>query len=131
MIRFVRDLHLVSDALPETGPVVFHCAAGKDRTGILAALILGGLGVDDATICADYDLTNAAMERMRRWVESSRPEMRARMHGAPSYMMAARSEAIAVLLDDIRRSHGSVREFLSAIGVGSVLLDELADTVTA
>jgi len=39
-----------------------HCAAGKDRTGIFCALVLGELGVDDETILADYLLTNDAVD---------------------------------------------------------------------
>ncbi|HUR76568.1 MAG TPA: tyrosine-protein phosphatase [Acidimicrobiales bacterium] len=39
-------------------PLLFHCAAGKDRTGIAAALLLGLLGVDEETILDDYELTN-------------------------------------------------------------------------
>lgn len=41
-----------------SGPVLFHCSAGKDRTGWLSALLLGALGVDRATILDDYLLTN-------------------------------------------------------------------------
>jgi protein-tyrosine phosphatase len=41
----------------ENLPLLFHCAAGKDRTGILAAVILESLSVDDEVICADYVLT--------------------------------------------------------------------------
>lgn len=115
---------------PEAGPVVFHCAAGKDRTGILAALVLGGLGVDDEVILADYDLTGAAMERMRAWAETNQPEMRARMYDTPSYMMAARSEAISTMLDEIRDEHGEVRDFLVSIGVDADELDRFADDVT-
>ena len=40
-------------------PLLFHCAAGKDRTGILAAVILKSLGVPDEIIYADYELTGA------------------------------------------------------------------------
>lgn len=40
------------------GPVLFHCTAGKDRTGIAAMLVLAALGVDDETVVADYTLTN-------------------------------------------------------------------------
>jgi protein-tyrosine phosphatase len=40
-------------------PMLFHCAAGKDRTGIAAALLLGLLGVADETILDDYELTTA------------------------------------------------------------------------
>jgi protein-tyrosine phosphatase len=39
-------------------PAIIHCTAGKDRTGITAALLLLALGVPDETVCADYSLTN-------------------------------------------------------------------------
>jgi protein-tyrosine phosphatase len=44
-------------AAPANLPAVVHCAGGKDRTGIAAALLLGALGVDRATVLADYCLT--------------------------------------------------------------------------
>lgn len=44
--------------LPKEEALVFHCSAGKDRTGMIAALILSVLGVDDETIIRDYLLTN-------------------------------------------------------------------------
>lgn len=47
-------------------PVLFHCTAGKDRTGFLAAALLKFLDVDDATVFDDFTLTN----RVRRpWVD--------------------------------------------------------------
>ncbi|MBD5429618.1 tyrosine-protein phosphatase [Lactobacillus sp.] len=48
--------HLLN--LPENEALVFHCSAGKDRTGMTAALILTALGVDEKTIAQDYLLTN-------------------------------------------------------------------------
>lgn len=51
------------------GMVVFHCTAGKDRTGILAAMILSLVGVDEQEIIADYALTAEALpllDRLRR-----------------------------------------------------------------
>lgn len=50
--RFFR--HLVE----QRTPLVFHCTAGKDRTGFAAALLLGALGVSPADILQDYLLTN-------------------------------------------------------------------------
>ena len=41
-----------------SGPLLFHCSAGKDRTGWLTAVLLGALGADRATIVDDYVLTN-------------------------------------------------------------------------
>jgi protein tyrosine/serine phosphatase len=55
-------------ALAETdGPLLIHCAAGKDRTGLLAALIHRLLGVSEEDTMADYMLTNA-VRRMDEWV---------------------------------------------------------------
>jgi len=50
-------------------PLVFHCAAGKDRTGVAAALILSLLGVSDELIVEDYLLTQQAMQHLvENWV---------------------------------------------------------------
>lgn len=42
----------------ENIPLMFHCSAGKDRTGMAAALVLSSLGVDEETILDDYLLSN-------------------------------------------------------------------------
>ena len=53
--RFVPVFDAIFDAA--THPVLFHCTAGKDRTGFVAAAILKFLDVDDDTVIADYMLT--------------------------------------------------------------------------
>lgn len=53
------------------GPQLFHCTAGKDRTGWTAALLLHVAGVDDATIDSDYLLTNALTAASRARAEAS------------------------------------------------------------
>ncbi|WP_405870377.1 GNAT family N-acetyltransferase [Streptomyces sp. NBC_00005] len=55
-----RALELVAAAAESAEPLVFHCASGKDRTGQLAALILGLLGIPDETVIEDYSLTELA-----------------------------------------------------------------------
>jgi protein-tyrosine phosphatase len=59
-------------------PLLFHCAAGKDRTGVLAALILAYLGASDGDIIADYLLSNDAPDHF----EANRTETAAAMAGA-------------------------------------------------
>lgn len=55
--RFFRHL------IEQPTPVVFHCTAGKDRTGYAAALLLGALGVAHDDIVQDYLLTNRLFRR--------------------------------------------------------------------
>jgi protein-tyrosine phosphatase len=55
-----RALQLVAAAAEQNTPLVFHCASGKDRTGLLAALVLGLLGVPEPTIIEDFTLTELA-----------------------------------------------------------------------
>lgn len=61
--------HLV--ALPGEGAGLVNCAAGKDRTGILCALTHHVLGVEEADIRADYDLTNKAVDVAGRLPEAA------------------------------------------------------------
>ena len=51
-------------AVPENHPLVFHCAVGKDRTGILAAVLLSVLGVADKDIIEDYTLSEPYMNEL-------------------------------------------------------------------
>lgn len=60
--RLVDALRVASEELTE--PVVFMCSAGKDRTGVLAALVLGLCGVSDTDIVADYAATGTAVEQI-------------------------------------------------------------------
>jgi len=49
----------------ESFPAVFYCAAGKDRTGVMAALVLDALGVESEQIVSDYHLSGQRVERIR------------------------------------------------------------------
>ncbi|MGA9277078.1 tyrosine-protein phosphatase [Ilumatobacter sp.] len=126
--RFANAFQVL--AVPGAAPAVFHCAAGKDRTGVLAALILGALGVDHEAIVADYALTEAAMVRMRTWVLANHPEMADRMGETPAFMLSSKPQAMRNILDTMTRDHGSVRGYLSTIGVGPAVIAEMADAVT-
>jgi protein-tyrosine phosphatase len=112
-------------ALPGALPAVFHCAAGKDRTGLLAALVLSAMGVSDDDVVRDYALTAAAMERMRTWLALHHPDWAQRMDDQPSALMAAAPGAMEGVLSLIRDVHGSTREYLGTLGVSSVVLTDL------
>lgn len=121
--RFATAMTLL--AQPSALPAVFHCAAGKDRTGLLAAFILGSLGVSDSDIVADYALTADRMEVMRQWALQQDPSLSQRMADVPSAIMAALPEAMQTILDEVRETHGSIKQFVLSIGVSPETLEQL------
>ncbi len=120
----------IADALgvladPRVYPAIFHCAAGKDRTGVLAALVLGLLGVPDETIAADYGLSRVGMSAMVEWVRINRPEALDSMLDQPGVLLEAPPVAMRSLLDGVSASHGSVEGYARSIGVPSETIDAL------
>jgi protein-tyrosine phosphatase len=116
-------------AVPGALPAVFHCAAGKDRTGILAALLLSSLGVADHDVVTDYALTAAAMARMEAWATATDPELAAVLASHPRSHLGAQPEAMAGLLAHIRQGHGSVPAYLTTLGVGEAVLGRLREAL--
>ena len=106
-------------------PAVFHCAAGKDRTGMLAAVILAALGVDDDVIAEDYGLSRDGMTRMVEWIRQSSPEGFEEMQNQPAAFLGAPPEAMRRVLEAVRLEHGSMDGYLAEIGVGTDLLSRL------
>jgi protein-tyrosine phosphatase len=99
------------------GPAVFHCAAGKDRTGLVALLILGSLGVDDEVIIADFAHSDVGLERLRIWAEANESNLSARLGAAPAAFMKADGRAMRIVIDQVVAEHGSIREFAQKLGV--------------
>jgi protein-tyrosine phosphatase len=110
-------------------PAVFHCAAGKDRTGLLAALVLSSLGVADDVVAEDYGLSREAMVRTLEWAGRQSAELLALWEQVPSIHLAAEPAAMLQLLSELHDRHGSVREYVMGIGVGEDVLTTLEDTL--
>jgi protein-tyrosine phosphatase len=120
-----KGFEVLADA--DALPAVFHCAAGKDRTGVFAMLLLGLAGVPDEVIAADYELTTEATARANDWFAIHEPEIIVSMERLPKMFMASPAEAAAGVLDEITRRWGSVRACLVELGVS----DRVLDTVLA
>jgi protein-tyrosine phosphatase len=103
---------------PAAAPAMFHCSAGKDRTGVLAAVLLGVLGVPDHTIVADYALSGAAMHKLIDYYKRSYPDAGERLTRIAPAMVAAHPDAMAAFIEGIRRDYGSFDELAVAIGAG-------------
>lgn len=70
-------------------PLLFHCSAGKDRTGIAAALILSALGVEKKTIMEDYMLTNECLKGKYDFLMMIKPDLKPLFVVMPEYLDAA------------------------------------------
>jgi protein-tyrosine phosphatase len=100
----------------EDGGVVVHCHGGKDRTGIIIALLLSLAGVPRETIVDDYALSEAQLEPAHAaWLEEQ-----ARVHGRtierPRWMLS-RPEKMEGLLAYLDREYGGVEGYLASCGV--------------
>ena len=100
--------------------VVFHCSAGKDRTGLLAALILEVLGVDAETIRADYLLTNQAVEGILRRIKGMQPDA-----SPTTQSLAAQPVAFQGFQDTLHREYGGAEAYLLNHGVSAEALNAL------
>ena len=95
-------------------PLVFNCSAGKDRTGIVAALILSVLGVPRETVIEDYLLSNANVARLRTHLESD-PRYGPFIAGAGDAalpLLRAEASYLAAMFDSLEQHHGSVEAYL-------------------
>lgn len=118
-------------ASAEHRPAVFHCTAGKDRTGLAAALLLEVLGVDREHILDDYELTNVTRSEAR--IAELAPELEAAgidVEVVRPYLSAPRA-ALNDTMDWLATEYGSAEGYLSRYGVTDDVLAHLrADLLT-
>ena len=105
-----------------SAPVLFHCAAGKDRTGVAAALLLDLAGVPDEHIIEDYALSTTELEpmveeRMDRFEEYGISIETGRM------MMAAPPRDMELTLEFIRGRWGSAAGYMGTLGLSPTTID--------
>ncbi|MFC9292855.1 tyrosine-protein phosphatase [Streptomyces sp. NPDC057011] len=95
----------------QEGPVAFHCASGKDRTGLLAALVLALLGVPEEVIVEDFALTGLATERLVADWRADHPERGTIWPGTGR----APAEVMVLFLAALAEKHGSVRDYAAEL----------------
>ncbi|MGF7124517.1 tyrosine-protein phosphatase [Rhodococcus sp. BE178] len=118
-------VRLIADS--GSDPVLVHCTAGKDRTGLVIALALAAVGVDDRDIAADYSLSELMLAG--EWVDAMTAVMAARglPAGTDITQIVASSPAPLMLatLASLRERHGDVPDYLRAHGMTDIELDNL------
>ena len=110
-----------------------HCAAGKDRTGVITAVVLLVAGVEDELIIEDYAHTTGALPQiLPALAELWAGQLPA--HDLPKdlpVILTAPAEAMATFLTGLRREHGSVEDYLLGAGMASDDLQALRELLRA
>jgi len=125
--RIPAILRAIADAPP--GAVLVHCAAGKDRTGVVVALVLSVAGVDRDAIAEDYALSVWWNEGVRDEDEiATGPDAAERQRDRRIYH--PRPENMVAMLAELDRLHGGVDGYLGAIGVGPAVRERLGERLS-
>ena len=98
-------------------PAVVHCSAGKDRTGVLSALVLAFLDVPDQTIVEDYALSAAAMDRLLERLKAEYPDSVEEVEKFAPAILHVVPETMEEFLESIRTVYGSYESLAAALGV--------------
>lgn len=110
-----RIVAVLEEIAATDGAALFHCTAGKDRTGVIASALLGVIGVDRDDIVADYARSAAGLVRMVAWYRAKDPD---RPHDAELERQVlergASPHTMAGVIDHLVAKHGSFGEWLAS-----------------
>lgn len=120
--NFATVIRAVADA--PAGAVLVHCMAGKDRTGLVVALLLSLAGVPTEEVADDYAVSERNLaEWSRPWIDSATgPQERERRRR----ISACPPDAMRGVLEELERRHGGVRGYLLAAGLDEDVLERAA-----
>lgn len=130
-IDYVRDAPQgIAQALreigdPRNGAVLVHCAAGKDRTGVVVALALSLVGVTRDAVVADYVRTDERVEQIRERLLATELYT-ADMQKRTLASMRPHADNMEVFLDRVDREYGGVHGLAATVGVSEEALAALS-----
>ena len=117
-----QSLEIIAD--PKNHPLLFHCGRGKDRTGVLAAILLSLAAVADKDIIADYVLTDEDVEEFCHRLYNN-PDISEREKKLLAFTWRACPEYMKTFLDGLRRKYGGVAGYLKKYGADKTLVKRL------
>ena len=114
---------------PAALPAVYFCMAGKDRTGVFSAVVLGLLGVSDDDIVADYILTHDVVHVIHERGRRDYPDAADRWPELPEGLAGAVAPSMEGMITRMRDEYGSWGGYAEAVGVDSSVVERLRDAL--
>lgn len=111
--------------IADGAPALFHCAAGKDRTGVIAAMVLGLLDVPHDAIIDDYHASIGAVAAFTDWLTVEFPEAMDAMTSQPPEYLEAPPAAMHGFLSEVDARYGSMHDLARHLGVAEDTIGEL------
>jgi protein-tyrosine phosphatase len=122
--QLVRAVDTVAEHIGE-GPVLVHCVAGKDRTGLVVALIQAAIGVTLESIVAEYALSDAPTQRRRDAMIAAPVTGDPPVGRSPALLWSAPAEAMTLFAQRVTDLHGSMAAWPAALGVSPATIERL------
>lgn len=111
------------------GPVLIHCTAGKDRTGVLVAMIMDVVGASPEDIAHEYGLSDLAIDRLIAYLRSNNRELQG-TDAEIRARMATPPEKIAGFMELLHAKYGSSEDFFRSMGVSEATFDGVRSILT-
>lgn len=108
-----------------SGPVLVHCAFGKDRTGIVVALVQAAIGVPVESIADDYHRSHAPALHRRQWLMSEPLPEDLPIHRAPAFLFSAPRQTMELLLERALAEHGTLVDWFDSFPTPPATVERL------
>ncbi len=116
-------------AQEERLPILVHCSAGKDRTGVLLGLVMDVLGADPADIATEYGLSDASIPALIAYLEA----IGRKLQGTPEEIhqrLSTPAEYMAGFIELLHEKHGGAEAYLRSQGVDGGAFDLVRERLT-
>lgn len=126
--RFATAFSLFAEQ--ERLPILVHCTAGKDRTGVLLGLVMDVLGADANDIATEYGLSDASIPALIAYLEG----IGRKLEGTPEEIyqrLSTPAEYMAGFVELLHEKHGGAEPYLRSVGVPGETIERVREQLTA